>query len=141
MVKYQGRSKHTVKLKNKPTKQGYKIWAGGLIDDWLFHSRCDGPETVYKKSEAFDRAGAVGEDPEKVTLAPTFALILRFAQRLRARYPDRIFCYFLDNLFLNVDVAQCLLQMRFACMGTTRKNAAGVPQWLINVKKHNRGLV
>lgn len=77
----------------------------------------------------------------KVRLAPTFAMVVRFAQRLRERYPDRIFAYFLDNLFLNVDVAQTLLALRICCCGTTRKNAAGVPAWLITLKNHNSSLV
>ena len=76
-----------------------------------------------------------------VHLAPIFALILRFAQRLRQIYPTRIFCFFLDNLFLNVNVSQALLALRICCTGTTRKNAQGVPDWLIKLKQHNRGLV
>lgn len=40
---------------------------------------------------------------------------------------------FLDNLFLNVNVAHCLLAIGFAVMGTTRKNAAGLPESLTDV--------
>ena len=40
---------------------------------------------------------------------------------------------FLNNLFLNVKVAYYLLTIGFAVMGTTRKNAAGLPASLTDV--------
>jgi hypothetical protein len=40
-----------------------------------------------------------------VRLAPTFALVIRLAQRLRLQYPSHVFCLYLDNLFLDIDVA------------------------------------
>jgi hypothetical protein len=76
-----------------------------------------------------------------VHLAPTFALILRLAQRLRQIHPTRVFCFFLDNLFLNINVSQALLALQICYTGTTRKNAQGIPDWLIKLKQHNRGLV
>jgi hypothetical protein len=57
-------------------------------------------------------------------LAPTFALVLRLASRLPT---GQRFCIYLDNLFLNVPVAQCLLAMGIYYIRTTRKKAAGVP--------------
>jgi Transposase IS4 len=53
MVSFQGRSKHTVKLKGKPIDTGYKIWCigdHGYIWSWLYHSRVEGVET-FKKSQ------------------------------------------------------------------------------------------
>ena len=78
---------------------------------------------------------------QKIRLAPTFALVIRLAQRLREIHPERVFCFFLDNLFLNLNVAQALLALRICCTGTTRKNAQGIPEWLLKLKEHNRGLV
>lgn len=141
MVRFKGRSFDKVKLPNKPIKEGYKIWAHGCkgyIDDWLWHSRKEGPEESIT-SEEFDRL--TDGQIQKFRFAPTFALILRLAMRLRQRYPEPAFCYFLDNLFLNVDVAQALLAMGISCCGTTRKNAAGVPTWLLDLKNNNRGVV
>ena len=43
------------------------------------------------------------------------------------------FIVFLDNLFLNVNVAHYLLAIDFAVMGTTRKNAVGLLMSLTNV--------
>jgi Transposase IS4 len=77
----------------------------------------------------------------KVHLASIFALILRLVQRLRIIHSERIFCFFLDNLFLNINVSQALLALRICCTGTTRKNAQGIPEWLIKLKQYNRGLV
>jgi hypothetical protein len=48
---------------------------------------------------------------------------------------------FLDNLFLNVSVAHALLYLRVGVMGTTRKNAAGVPPELIALKDRNTPLL
>jgi hypothetical protein len=45
MVPFSGRSKHTLKMKNKPIKEGFKIWAlcdRGYLWDFLFYSRTSG---------------------------------------------------------------------------------------------------
>jgi hypothetical protein len=45
MVPFSGRSKHTLKMKNKPVKEGFKIWAlcdHGYLWDFLFYSRTSG---------------------------------------------------------------------------------------------------
>jgi hypothetical protein len=47
----------------------------------------------------------------------------------------------LDNLFLNINVSQALLALRICCTGTTRKNAQGIPEWVIKLKQRNRGLI
>jgi type III secretory pathway component EscR len=64
---------------------------------------------------------------ESIKLAPTFALVLRLASQLPKQYQ---FCVYLNNLFLNLAVAQCLLAMGIYCIGTTRKKALDVPQRL-----------
>ena len=49
MVPFAGRSKHTLKMKNKPVNEGFKIWAlcdRGYLWDFLFYSRTCG-ELVY----------------------------------------------------------------------------------------------
>ena len=145
MIAYKGRTHHKVKLPNKPIKEGYKVWVlgdAGYMYDWLWHSHKEGPEDIPSKGLDVDRVKSTDlAELSSVHLAPTFALILRFAQRLRQIYPTRIFCFFLDNLFLNVNVSQALLALRICCTGTTRKNAQGVPDWLIKLKQHNCGLV
>ena len=83
----------------------------------------------------------VPRGPDSVHLAPTFALVIRLAEHLHKQHPNRVFCLFLDNLFLNINVSHALLALNICCTGTTRKNALGIPQWLIKLKENNRGLV
>jgi hypothetical protein len=145
MVAFRGRSRDTIKIKNKPIQTGYKLWCigdHGYIWSWLFHSRVDGVEGFTKGQQTRWPQQIVnekGEIVEKSTLlSPTFALILRLASQL----PKQLkFCVFLDNLFLNVPVAQCLLAMGIFCMGTTRKKAIGVPQRLQSYLDNNSELV
>jgi Transposase IS4 len=145
MIAYKGRTHHKVKLPNKPIKKGYKVWVlgdSGYVYDWLWHSHVEGPEDIPSKGLDVDRVESTDLSVlTTVHLTPTFALILRLAQRLRLIHPTRVFCFFLDNLFLNINVSQALLALRICCTGTTRKNAQGIPDWLIKLKQHNRGLV
>ena len=140
MVAFRGRSKHTVKLKNKPIDTGYKIWCigdHGYIWSWLFHSREQGVES-FAKSEQTEWPRASDSHTHSAFLAPTFALVLRLANQLPK---ELIFCVYLDNLFLNLLVAQCLLSMGIYCMGTTRKKAVGVPETLQNYLNDNSNLL
>src|ERR1700709_308955 len=62
MVPFTGRSKHTVKQKGKPIKEGYKVWClashRGYYIDWLLHSPVDGAEDCNRKVPvAFARPG------------------------------------------------------------------------------------
>jgi hypothetical protein len=69
----------------------------------------------------------VPQGPDIIRLAPTFALIIRLATRLRRIHSERVFCLFLDNLFLNINVSHALLALDICYIGTTRKNASGIP--------------
>jgi Transposase IS4 len=145
MIAYRGRTSHKVKLPNKPIKEGYKVWVlgdNGYVYDWLWHSRIDGPEGIPQEGLDVTRVKKTElTELTTVHLAPTFALVIRLAQHLRQVYPTRVFCFFLDNLFLNLNVSQALLALRICCTGTTRKNAHGIPEWLIKLKEYNKGLV
>jgi len=143
MVAFKGRSKHTVKLKNKPINNGYKLWClrdHGYIWSWLFHSKVDGVKTFTKSQQTSwpqKSANSAAEPLKKrASLAPTYALVLRLAQQL----PKLEFCIYLDNLFLNLPVAQCLLAMGIYCMGTTRKKALGFPSNLQGYLENNSEL-
>jgi hypothetical protein len=72
---------------------------------------------------------------------PTFALIIHLAQHLRQVYSTHIFCFFLNNLFLNLNILQALLALHICCTGTTCKNAHEIPEWLIKLKEYNKGLI
>ena len=145
MVPFKGRSKDIIKIKGKPIDTGYKLWCigdHGYIWSWLFHSRVDGVETFTKSQKTQWPQKSIDSEGNPVIksalLAPTFALVLRLASQL-PKGPQ--FCVYLDNLFLNVPVAQCLLAMGIYCMGTTRKKAAGVPLRLQSYLDNNSELL
>ena len=73
-----------------------------------------------------ERTSSKGEST-KIFLVSTFVLVIRLVQRLRQVYKLRIFCLFLNNLFLNVNVVQTLLVLRIYCTDTTRKNVQDIP--------------
>ena len=75
---------------------------------------------------------------KEALLAPTFALVLRLASQL-PKGPR--FCVYLDNLFLNIPVAQCLLAVGIYCMRITRKKAIGVPPQLQSYLNNNSELL
>jgi hypothetical protein len=92
---------------------------------WLWDSRQDGPEAIPKSH--FSVAQRVYPGPSTIHLASTLALVVRLAMHLRQQQPSRVFCLCLDNLFLNINVANTLLALDFCYMGTTPNNAM-VPQ-------------
>jgi hypothetical protein len=52
--------------------------------DWLWHSHIEGPEDIPLKGLDIDRVESTElTELTSVHLAPTFALVLRLAQRLR----------------------------------------------------------
>jgi Transposase IS4 len=114
----------------------------GYIWSWLFYSRIEGVETFTKgqhtrwPQKSVDEEGKIIE--KSALLAPTFALTLFLASQL----PKQLkLCVYLDNLFLNIPVAQCLLAMGIYCMCTTRKKAIGVSQRLQSYLDNNSKLV
>jgi len=61
MIKFYGRLKYTLKMKNKPIKQGFKIWAlceGGYLYSFLFYSRL-WKTGELKQHELLTNTGAV----------------------------------------------------------------------------------
>jgi len=140
MIAFQGRSRHRVKLRNKPIKEGFKVWIcafGGYVISWLFHSGVEGPEGIPDKGRQIQAAIPF----KMVHLAPTFLVPYSLMVALKTCCPGRNFIVFLDNLFLNVDVAHCLQAIGVGCMGTTRKNATGLPTELLLLKDQRRSLV
>ncbi|OAL28278.1 hypothetical protein AYO22_02984 [Fonsecaea multimorphosa] len=142
MAAFSGRSKHTLKQKGKPIKQGYKLWClgcvGGYYLDWLLHSPIEGAEGCNRRrpiSFARDANGA------PIMLSETFQVPIVLLKRLKDHWPHRNCLAFLDNLFLNLNVAQTLLALGIGVMGTTRKNSKGLPEKLIALKDINQALI
>ena len=79
MIPYRERTKHKVKLPNKPIKKGYKVWVlgdGGYIYNWLWHSRINGPEEIPEKGIKVDQVSSKDESI-KILLISMFTLIIR----------------------------------------------------------------
>jgi Transposase IS4 len=124
-------------MKNKPIKEGYKVWAisdHGYIWSWLWYSKKQGVEAIPKSVECNRNQGR-----GITTLAPTFALVIHLSKQLQALHLP--FYIYIDNLFLNIPVAQCLLAIDIHCYNTTRKNARGIPQDLLDLQSHDSALV
>ena len=133
-----GRSEDIIKMKNKPIEEGFKIWVLadlGYVYNWLWYSghKNRGTEIIGKKDWKYQ----IDSKGTTALFAPTFTVIIYLAQLLIA-LTNRTFVLVLDNLFLNIEVAQALLFLNVACCGTTRKNAIGFPSDLIKIKEHNR---
>ena len=126
MIAFRGRSAHTVKQKNKPIDEGYKVWGlgfEGYYYDWLGYTLKSGSERCLgKRTRHFNSCGPTTTVP----LADTFQVPVVLCQELKIRYPHQNYVAFLDNLFLNVPVAYTLQKIGVGVMGTTRKNAKGV---------------
>ena len=141
MVPFRGKSTHKVKIKGKPIPEGFKIWGqgyDGYVDNWLFHSIKEGSEGIGKgKNLVVDLPVPL----LPADLVPTFQVPYLLIQALRKRHPERQFLVILDNLFLNVETAHALMAINVAALGTTRKNAKGIPKPLLDAKNAGQSLV
>ena len=132
MVAFTGRSMHKIKVKNKPISEGFKFWYigfDGYIFTWRCHSGLESSEGMAKS-----RRYQQFSDRGTVPLAPTHQVPMVLCQHVRDLFPEQQYLVFLDNLFLNVLVAHCLLEIGFFTRGTTRKNAKGVPKEILAIK-------
>ena len=68
-----------------------------------------------------------------IYLALTQQVPLYLCEQVCHLFRIELFIVFLDNLFLNINIVYILLTINFAVMGTTRKNATGLPLLLTNV--------
>jgi Transposase IS4 len=139
MVKFEGRTHHNVKIKGKPIDEGFKVWSlgfDGYIWSWLWHYGREGTEDI--RPQAFY---SQGKERPVAKLAPTFQVPISLCKQTVYVYPNRPYIVFLDNLFLNVEVAHCLLELQVATMGTTRKRARGIPDSLLNLQEQKQHLV
>jgi hypothetical protein len=105
MLPFRGRSEDTVKMKNKPIKEGFKVWVLadlGYVYNWLWFGghKNKGAEIIRKKNWKYP----LDNEGTTASFAPTFAVIIHLAQLLAAS-STRVFVLVLDNLFLNLEVA------------------------------------
>lgn len=129
MVRFFGRSKHTIKMKNKPVKQGYKIWAlcyQGYTYSFLYYS---GVKTI-----------GTAEAPSIHGLSPTSSTVIQLAQSLP--YQIHRFDIYMDNLFTNLPLFIALRDnFGIGAAGTTRVNSAGFPDVLKVEKSESKSVL
>lgn len=128
MIRFFGRSKHTIKMKNKPIKQGYKVWAlshKGYTYSFLYYSGVKGIGTA--------------DITQIDSLTPTGSAVYHLA--LTLPYLDRRFEILMDNLFTNVPLFVALRKLGIGAAGTTRVNANGFPTELRIEKEKARRIL
>jgi hypothetical protein len=89
MVPFSSRSKHTLKMKNKPISEGFKIWAlcdRGYLWDFLFYSCTTGKLYIYPliiiiHKLIYKRLGTVGLEKHP-QLSPTHAAVFQLMKTL-----------------------------------------------------------
>jgi hypothetical protein len=117
MVKFKGRSKDTVRMRDKPIKEGYKVLAlseHGYTWSFLFSSHVSGP---------------VGLRPWSNVRDLHFSKTDQAAIQLAASLPSRQFSFnvFFDNFFSNVPLFHALRTLNIGAAGTARVNSREFP--------------
>lgn len=114
VVRFCGRSQHTLKIRKKPIKQGYKIFAlcdHGYTYAFLWYSATQGIAQLTESSASLN-------------LTPTSRAVLQLAQHLPHNHQWHLI---LDNYFTNVPLFERLRALGIGAAGTTRVDCAGFP--------------
>ena len=109
MIRFHGRSKHSVRMPKKPIKQGFKIFAicqRGYTYNWLFHSRINGTAELDFTTQ----------------FAATQSVVYQLALSL-PHDQGYHFNVYMDNLFTTVPLLSALRDAGIAGTGTARSNA------------------
>src|SRR6266542_2196416 len=118
MVRFSGRSVHTVRIKNKPTPEGYKIL-----------SLCDAGYTY-----AFIFTSRIQSQPE-VQLIPSLNRVGNEVCHLVFQLPKgKSFNIFIDNYFFSISLFKYLHDNKIEACETVQTNSANFPQ-ILKVKK------
>lgn len=115
MVRFFGRSKHTVDMRNKPIKRGYKFWAlceAGYLYNFIYYSR------TLKTGELKRHEG----------LTDTGSMIYQLALTLPPLPSGETYTLYLDNLFTSISLFHELRIKGIGACGTTRvSNSVNFP--------------
>jgi len=125
VVRFSGRSRHTLKIRNKPIKEGYKIIAlcdHGYTYDFLWYSSTQGIAELTVSA-----ASSSTPLPIASSLTPTSKGVLHLAQSLPSGFRWNLL---LDNYLTNIPLFEQLLGLGIGAAGTTRVDSAGFPKSL-----------
>lgn len=113
IVRFSGRSAHTIRMKNKPAPEGFKIF-----------SLCDAGYTyTFFPSSRITSAPV----PDVPGLTTTGSMVCHLVEQLP--YTQMAFNIYLDNYFSTVKLFQYFRNKRIGACGTARKQA-GIPKEL-----------
>ncbi|CAG8824880.1 7084_t:CDS:1 [Cetraspora pellucida] len=114
VIRFSGRSIHTVRIKNKPILEGFKILSlceSGYTYTFLPTS-CVSPNNVMKM----------------YGLSKTGCLVYHLVEQLP--YSEFSFNIYMDNYFTSILLFQYLRQINIGACGTIRKTSSGFPKEL-----------
>jgi hypothetical protein len=136
IVRFEGRSKETTTIPNKPTPTGYKVWGvaqKGFLLAWNWHipGVKNGPVGVRTPYElgGTKKAGNGGNK--------TQAVVLHLLKRLPTPLEGSGYHVFLDNLFVSTKFVQYARSQGVAVTGTCRTNA-GIFKELLELYKRDK---
>jgi len=126
MIRFVGRSFHTIAIPGKPIPLGYKVLAlaeRGYTFGYIFTSRV----------ESFAGQNAISEYQNPIKLSPTSLAVLKLC--LQLPYEENHFTLYCDNYFSNIPLFQVLRTFGISACGTARINSAEFPKVLKVDKK------
>jgi len=131
MVRFTGRSVHTVMMRAKPIPQGFKMLAlceRGYTYAFMFTSRVD---------RFSDLQRGLYNGPSQQALSPTSSAVFQLMMSLP--YTNYRFVLYCDNYFSNIPLFKALREYSIAACGTTRPNSARYPP-VLKFNKHTSRL-
>ncbi|CAG8819563.1 8437_t:CDS:1, partial [Cetraspora pellucida] len=121
VIRFRGRSEHTVRIKNKPTPEGYKII-----------SLCDSGYTYY-----FIFTSCI-ESNSEINSIPNINKIGWLVYHLISQLPkDKTFDIYMDNYFTSINLFSYMQQNGYDGCGTIRCNTLKFPIFL-KIKKSQK---
>jgi hypothetical protein len=136
IVRFEGRSKETTTVPNKPTPTGYKVWGAAqrgflLIWNWHIPGQKNGPVGVRTPRELGGTIKA-GNGGNK-----TQAVVLHLIKRLPKPPEGSGYHVYLDNLFISTRFVQYARSQGVAITGTCR-TTGGVIKELLDLQKSDK---
>lgn len=127
MVRFGGKTKHMVRIPNKPIMEGYKVFAicdHGYTLNWRFHSRLKG---IGELSSTYREAVGIS--------APSVAVVYQLAEQ-SLPYRAHNFVVYMDNFFNTVELYIKLRRLGIGACGTARVQNGRFPEEHNNISKN-----
>jgi len=112
IARFSGRSTHTVRIKNKPTPEGYKILSlcdSGYTYTFIFTSRIQNQPEV----QIISNLNKIGSE--------VYHLVSQLPK-------NKAFNIYMDNYFTSIKLFKYLRERKIGAYGTVRKNSANFSQ-------------